>query len=122
MADWYDTKTHEHLKEAIAGGSEAGRRYLYFARQGDVEGYPGVAARFRAVAEGARGHGWGRFAVLAEVGDAVIGGGWVPRRTTLRPLSPARHTTTPRCVRASRTTAGDDGFAEIVGRLGSIGR
>ena len=61
MADWYDTKTPEHLKEAFAGGSEAGRRYLYFARQGDVEGYPGVAARFRAVAEGREGVWVGAF-------------------------------------------------------------
>ncbi|MEZ5264168.1 MAG: rubrerythrin family protein [Acidimicrobiales bacterium] len=34
------TKTHENLKEAFAGESQANRRYLYFAQKADVEGYP----------------------------------------------------------------------------------
>ena len=35
------TKTHENLKAAFAGESQANRRYLYFAKQADVEGLPG---------------------------------------------------------------------------------
>ena len=34
------TKTHENLKAAFAGESQANRRYLYFARAADIEGYP----------------------------------------------------------------------------------
>ena len=34
------TKTHENLKEAFAGESQANRRYLWFAQKADVEGYP----------------------------------------------------------------------------------
>jgi len=34
------TKTHENLKAAFAGESQANRRYLYFARRADIEGYP----------------------------------------------------------------------------------
>src|SRR5687768_15407938 len=34
------TKTHENLKAAFAGESQANRRYLYFAKVADVEGYP----------------------------------------------------------------------------------
>ena len=33
------SKTHENLKAAFAGESQANRRYLYFARAADIEGY-----------------------------------------------------------------------------------
>ena len=32
------TKTHDNLKAAFAGESQANRRYLYFANKADVEG------------------------------------------------------------------------------------
>ncbi len=32
------TKTHDNLKAAFAGESQANRRYLYFAAKADVEG------------------------------------------------------------------------------------
>ena len=32
------TKSHENLKNAFAGESQANRRYLYFARMADIEG------------------------------------------------------------------------------------
>ena len=32
------TRTHENLKVAFSGESQANRRYLYFAKQADVEG------------------------------------------------------------------------------------
>jgi rubrerythrin len=67
------SKTHENLKEAFAGESQANRRYLYFAQKADVEGYPDVAALFRSVAEGETGHAFGHFDFLAEVGDPVTG-------------------------------------------------
>ncbi len=73
MADLKGTKTHENLKEAFAGESQANRRYLYFAQKADVEGYPDVAALFRSVAEGETGHAFGHFDFLAEVGDPVTG-------------------------------------------------
>ena len=66
-------KTHDNLKEAFAGESQANRRYLYFAQKADVEGYPDVAALFRSVAEGETGHAFGHFDFLAEVGDPVTG-------------------------------------------------
>jgi rubrerythrin len=67
------TQTHENLKEAFAGESQANRRYLYFAQKADVEGYPDVAALFRSVAEGETGHAFGHFDFLAEAGDPVTG-------------------------------------------------
>ena len=41
------TKSHENLKHAFAGESQANRRYLYFARRADIEGYPDVGGLFR---------------------------------------------------------------------------
>ncbi len=73
MADLKGTQTHENLKEAFAGESQANRRYLYFAQKADVEGYPDVAALFRSVAEGETGHAFGHFDFLAEVGDPATG-------------------------------------------------
>lgn len=63
------TKTHENLKHAFAGESMANRRYLYFARQADVEGYPEVAGHFRDTAEGETGHAHGHLDYLKQVGD-----------------------------------------------------
>jgi rubrerythrin len=71
LAELKGSKTHENLKEAFAGESQANRRYLYFAQKADVEGYPEVAALFRSVAEGETGHAFGHFDFLAEAGDPV---------------------------------------------------
>ena len=63
------TKTHQNLKDAFAGESQANRRYLYFAKVADVEGYPEVAANFRETAEGETGHAHGHLDYLKRVGD-----------------------------------------------------
>ena len=46
------SKTHENLKAAFAGESQANRRYLYFARAADIEGYPEAAGVFKNTADG----------------------------------------------------------------------
>ena len=69
MATLKGSKTHENLKAAFAGESQANRRYLYFAKIADVEGYPEVAGNFRDTAEGETGHAHGHLDYLAEVGD-----------------------------------------------------
>ena len=38
MKNLKGTKTHDNLKAAFAGESQANRRYLYFASKADVEG------------------------------------------------------------------------------------
>ena len=63
------TKTHDNLKAAFAGESQANRRYLYFAIKADVEGRPDIAALFRSTAEGETGHAYGHLDYLAHVGD-----------------------------------------------------
>ena len=67
------TKTHENLKAAFAGESQANRRYLYFAAKADVEGAPDVAAVFRSTAEGETGHAHGHLEYLEAVGDPASG-------------------------------------------------
>lgn len=65
------TKTHDNLKEAFAGESQANRRYLYFASKADIEGYNDVSAVFRSTAEGETGHAHGHLEYLEQVGDPV---------------------------------------------------
>ena len=67
------TKTHENLKAAFAGESQANRRYLYFAKVADVEGYPQIAANFRDTAEGETGHAHGHLDFIKRVGDPATG-------------------------------------------------
>jgi len=63
------TKTHENLKEAFRGESQANRRYLYFARRADIEGYPDIGGLFRDTSEAETGHAFGHLDFLKEVGD-----------------------------------------------------
>ena len=73
MAELKGTKTHTHLKEAFAGESQANRRYLYFAKVADVEGYPEIAGNFKETADGETGHAHGHLEFLEQVGDPATG-------------------------------------------------
>jgi rubrerythrin len=68
-----NSKTHENLKTAFAGESQANRRYLYFARRADIEGYPDIGGLFRDTSEAETGHAFGHLDFLKEVGDPVTG-------------------------------------------------
>ncbi len=69
MGELKGTKTHQNLKDAFAGESQANRRYLYFARQADIEGYPDVGGLFRDTAEAETGHAHGHLDYLKRIGD-----------------------------------------------------
>lgn len=73
MAKLTGTKTHDNLKAAFAGESQANRRYLYFAKVADVEGYPEIAGNFRDTAEGETGHAHGHLDYLKAAGDPATG-------------------------------------------------
>ena len=73
MSKLNGTKTHQNLKDAFAGESQANRRYLYFAKTADVEGHPDVAGLFRDTAEGETGHAHGHLEFLKQVGDPATG-------------------------------------------------
>jgi len=80
------TKSHENLKNAFAGESQANRRYLYFARQADIEGYPDMGGLFRDTSEAETGHAFGHLDFLKEVGDPCTG---VPIGSTEKNLKSA---------------------------------
>ena len=88
MAKLNGTKTHQNLKDAFAGESQANRRYLYFAKVADVEGYPEVAMNFRETAEGETGHAHGHLDYLKQVGDPATG---LPIGNTEKNLKAAVH-------------------------------
>ena len=73
MAELKGSKTHQNLKDAFAGESQANRRYLYFAKTADVEGHPDLAGLFRDTAEGETGHAHGHLDFLKKVGDPATG-------------------------------------------------
>ena len=62
------SKTHENLKSAFAGESQANRRYMYFARQADIEGYPEAASVFKNTADGETGHAFGHLEFMEKQG------------------------------------------------------
>src|ERR1044071_4798729 len=68
MKNLKGTKTHDNLKYAFAGESQANRRYLYFANKADVEGQNDVSAIFRSTAEGKTGRAQGHLDSLPAVG------------------------------------------------------
>jgi rubrerythrin len=71
MKNLKGTRTHENLKHAFAAESQANRRYLYFARVADIEGYPDIGGLFRDTSEAETGHAFGHMDFLKQVGDPV---------------------------------------------------
>ena len=113
MTSLKGTKTHGNLKDAFAGESQANRRYLYFAKVADIEGYPQVAANFRDTAEGETGHAHGHLDYIKEVGDPATG---LPIGDTELNLAAAvageTHEYTDMYPGMAKT-AREEGFAEI---------
>ena len=73
MANLNGSATLDNLKAAFAGESQANRRYLYFAKVADIEGYPAIASNFRETAEGETGHAHGHLDYIKKVGDPATG-------------------------------------------------
>ncbi|MDH5490851.1 MAG: rubrerythrin family protein [Myxococcales bacterium] len=73
MAELKGSKTEQNLKDAFAGESQANRRYLYFAKTADIEGYADVAGLFKDTADGETGHAHGHLDYLKRVGDPATG-------------------------------------------------
>ena len=107
------TKSHDNLKNAFAGESQANRRYLYFARVADIEGYPDVGGLFRDTSEAKTGHAFGHLDFLKEVGDPCTG---VPIGTTEKNLKSAVEGETYEYTEmypGFAKTARAEGFAEL---------
>ena len=113
MPELNGTQTHTNLKEAFAGESQANRRYLYFARVADIEGYPDVGGLFRDTSEAETGHAFGHLDFMKPVGDPASD---VPFGNTRQNLQSAIESETyeytqmyPGMARAAR----DEGFPEV---------
>ncbi len=113
MASLKGTRTHQNLKDAFAGESQANRRYLYFAKVADIEGYPDIAGNFRETAEGETGHAHGHLDYLKPVGDPATD---LPMGDTVQNLAAAVAGETyeytdmyPGMAKAAR----EEGFSEI---------
>ncbi|MCS6873149.1 MAG: rubrerythrin family protein [Pyrinomonadaceae bacterium] len=113
MPELKGTKTHENLKYAFAGESMANRRYLYFAKIADVEGYPEIAGNFRETAEGETGHAHGHLDYLKACGDPATD---LPFGDTITNLKSAIHGETHEYTDmypGMAKTAREEGFNEI---------
>ena len=65
------SKTHDNLKEAFAGESQANRKYLAFAAKADAEGRTQAAKLFRAVAAAETIHAHAHLRALGEIGSTA---------------------------------------------------
>jgi rubrerythrin len=122
MPDLKGTKTHDNLKEAFAGESQANRRYLYFAQKADIEGLPDVSALFRSVAEGETGHAFGHFDFLASAGDPVTDRPVGPTDVNLRSAIHGETYEYTEMYPGFARTARDEGFTEIGEWLETLAR
>lgn len=122
MAQLTGSKTHENLKTAFAGESQANRRYLYFAQKADVEGYPDVAALFRSVAEGETGHAFGHFDFLASAGDPVTGEAVGPTTDNLKSAIAGETYEYTEMYPGFAKTAREEGFEEVAEWLETLAR
>ena len=117
-----NSQTFENLKRAFASESAANRRYLYFARQADIEGYPEIAGLFRDTAEGETGHANGHLDFLRQVGDPDTG---LPIGTTAQNLQAAVKGETEESARVyprMAETAREEGFDDVAAWFEALGR
>ena len=107
------TKTHENLKGAFAGESQANRRYLYFARRADIEGYPDIGGLFRDTSEAETGHAFGHLDFLKEVGDPATGQPIGDTEKNLKAAAAGETYEYSEMYPGFAKTARDEGFDEI---------
>ena len=113
MAELKGSKTHQNLKDAFAGESQANRRYLYFAKEADIEGYPDVAGLFKNTADAETGHAHGHLDFMRSVGDPATD---KPIGDTAKDLAAAVAGETYEYTEmypGMARTARDEGFSEI---------
>jgi len=113
MTELAGSKTIENLRAAFAGESQANRRYTYFSRKADEEGFPEIATLFRSVSEGETAHALRHFDYMRKVGDPVTN---VPVQDVKGMLSSAMKGETYECTDMYpefAKVARQEGFEEI---------
>jgi rubrerythrin len=122
MAELKGTKTHENLKHAFAGESQANRRYLYFADKADIEGYPEIAGNFRDTAEGETGHAHGHMDYLKAAGDPATGLPFGPTALNLKSAIEGETYEYTQMYPGFAKTAREEGFAEVADWFETLAR
>ena len=122
MAQLKGTKTHENLIEAFKGESMANRRYTYFAKKADVEGYPDVAGLFHDTAEGETGHAHGHLDFLRVIGDPATGEPFGATEANLKSAIAGETYEYPEMYPGMAKTARDEGFSEIADWFETLAR
>jgi len=107
------TRTHENLNLAFAAESQANHRYLYYARDADIEGHPDVGGLFRNTSEAETAHAFGHLDLLKAAGDPATG---LPYGTTRENLHAAVEGETREYTEmypGMAKTAREEGLAEV---------
>jgi rubrerythrin len=113
MPDLNGSKTHDNLKAAFAGESQANRRYLYFARVADIEGYPEIGGLFRDTSEAETGHAFGHMDFMKSVGDPATGIRFGGTRDNLKSAIEGETYEYTQMYPGMAKIARDEGFPEI---------
>ena len=113
MATLKGSKTEDNLKEAFAGESQANRRYLYFARRADIEGYPDVGGLFRDTSEAETGHAFGHLDFLKETSDPTTGEAIGDTEANLKAAVAGETYEYAEMYPAFACTAHEEGFEEL---------
>ncbi len=122
MPELKGTKTHENLKHAFAGESQANRRYLYFADKADIEGYPEIAGNFRDTAEGETGHAHGHMDYLKPAGDPATGLPFGSTELNLKSAVEGETYEYTQMYPGFARTAREEGFAEVADWFETLAR
>ena len=107
------SKTHDNLKHAFAAESQANRRYLYFARVADIEGYPEIGGLFRDTSEAQTGHAFGHMDFLKQVGDPATELSFGNTRQNLKAAIDSETYEYTQMYPGMAKVARDEGFLEI---------
>jgi rubrerythrin len=107
------TRSLDNLKEAFASESQANRRYLYFARVADIEGFPDVAGLFKDAADAETGHAFGHLDFLKEVGDPATGEAIGKTELNLKAAVASETYEYTQMYPGMAKTAREEGFAEL---------
>ena len=109
-----NTKSLDNLKEAFAGESQANRRYLYFARVADIEGFPDIAGLFKDTADAKTGHGHLDFLKeVGDLGDAATGEPMGKTELNLKAAVAGETYEYTQMYPGMAKTARDEGFTEL---------
>ena len=116
------SQTHENLKAAFAGESQANRRYLFFARVAKAEGRDDVAELFEETANGETGHAFGHLEFLLPVGDPATGEPFGDSAANLASAVAGETYEFTAMYPGFAKTARDEGFEEIADWMATLAR